>query len=62
LQRSCEIQLAAQSGGAPLVRIPQSILNGFQAQAQQVLHNSGGQLAWPGLLRKLDRLDPNYRN
>jgi ribulose-5-phosphate 4-epimerase/fuculose-1-phosphate aldolase len=62
LQRSCEIQLAAQSGGAPLVRIPQSILNGFQAQTQQVLHNSGGQLAWPGLLRKLDRLDPTYRN
>jgi hypothetical protein len=22
----------------------------------------GGGLAWPGLLRKLDRLDPSYRD
>jgi len=22
----------------------------------------GGQLAWPGLLRKLDRFDPSYRD
>ena len=28
----------------------------------QVTKGLGGQLAWPGLLRKLDRHDPSYRN
>ena len=31
-----------------------------QQQAAQVTKNLGGQLAWPGLLRKLDRENPGY--
>jgi hypothetical protein len=27
-----------------------------------VTRGMGGSLAWPALLRKLDRLDPGYRN
>ena len=30
-------------------------------QAAQETRNLGGQLAWPGLLRKLDRIDPSFR-
>ena len=26
-----------------------------------LLRQSGGMIAWPGVLRKLDRLDPSYR-
>ena len=62
LQRSCEVQLMAQSGGKPLLMVSPSILDGFQAQMRQVTRNAGGQLAWPGLLRKLDRMDPSFRH
>jgi hypothetical protein len=29
---------------------------------QRVTHGAGGGLAWPALLRKLDRLDAAYRS
>jgi hypothetical protein len=39
------------------------IVAGGQAQLQQGTLGAGpGVLAWPGLLRKLDRLDPSYRS
>jgi ribulose-5-phosphate 4-epimerase/fuculose-1-phosphate aldolase len=62
LQRSCQIQLLAQSGGSELVNIPRPILDGIAAQAKVVTKGLGGQLVWPGLLRKLDRIDPSYRD
>jgi ribulose-5-phosphate 4-epimerase/fuculose-1-phosphate aldolase len=62
LERACRIQLLAHSGGAELVRVPQPIIDGISAQAAQVTRGLGGALAWPGLLRKLDRIDPSYRN
>jgi len=37
------------------------ILQGIAAQAVEVTKGLGGQLAWPGLLRKLDRRDPSFR-
>ncbi len=61
LQRACEIQVMAQSGGGALIPIPQPILDGARAQSAQVTRGLGGALAWPGVLRKLDRLDPSYR-
>ncbi len=61
LQRACEIQVMAQTGGGTLVPIPQPILDGARAQSAQVTRGLGGALAWPGVLRKLDRLDPSYR-
>jgi len=61
LQSACEIQVAAQSGGAELLPIPAPILAGMAAQAKQVTLGMGGHLAWPGLLRRLDRMDASYR-
>ena len=61
LETACQIQIMAQSGGGELVRIPQPILDGVQAQAEQVTRGLGGTLVWPGLLRKLDRRDPSFR-
>lgn len=60
LQRSCEIQLQAQATGQPMIKIPDQILQGIQAQAEQVTRSAGGALAWPGILRKLDRVNPGY--
>ncbi|MGR6872374.1 class II aldolase/adducin family protein [Pseudomonas sp. HK3] len=61
LQRACEIQLLAQSGGGALTPVPNGIVEGMQAAAKQVTRNAGGALAWPGLLRKLDRLGAPYQ-
>lgn len=60
LERACRIQLLAQSGGSELVRVPQPILDGILVAAEQVTRGLGGRLAWPGLLRKLDRQSPGY--
>jgi ribulose-5-phosphate 4-epimerase/fuculose-1-phosphate aldolase len=62
LERACRIQILAQSGGAALLEVPRPIIDGIMAQAEQVTRGLGGQLAWPGLLRKLDRIDPSYRS
>ena len=61
LQKACEIQIRAQSGGGELLRIPQPIVTGIRKAAKEVLRGSGGMIAWPGLLRKLDRVDPSWR-
>jgi len=61
MQRACEIQVKAQSGGAKMIPIPQAILDGARAQSAQVTRGLGGQLAWPALLRRVDRLDAGYR-
>jgi ribulose-5-phosphate 4-epimerase/fuculose-1-phosphate aldolase len=60
LQRACEAQIAAQGHGAELVRVPRKIIDGFAAQARVATRGLGGRLVWPGLLRKLDRLDSSY--
>ena len=61
LERACEIQVKAQAGGGALIPIPKPILDGATAQRAQVTRGLGGQLAWPALLRKVDRLDPGFR-
>lgn len=63
LQRACEAQVMAQSGGAELIHIPQQILDGSAAMIAGVMKTSqgmGGQMAWPALLRKLDQQMPGY--
>ena len=62
LESACAIQISAQAGGGDLVHIPDPILAGARAQAEQVTMNLGGQLVWPGLLRQLDRTDGSYRD
>lgn len=62
LETACQTQLMAQSGGAELVQVPAPIVAGIQAQVEQVTKGLGGQLAWPGLLRKLDRRDSSFRD
>jgi hypothetical protein len=61
-EASCMIQVRAQSGGGELIEVDSRIVAGAKAQAAQVTRGAGGGLAWPGLLRKLDRRDTSYRN
>jgi ribulose-5-phosphate 4-epimerase/fuculose-1-phosphate aldolase len=61
LQRACEIQLRAQSGGAELLTIPRPILDGVAAQVKVVTKGLGADLVWPGLMRKLDKIDTSFR-
>ena len=61
-ETACQIQVMAQSSGGELIPVPQPIVDGIQAQAEQVTKGLGGQLIWPGLLRKLDRADPSFRD
>ncbi len=62
LETACQTQLLAQSGGVELIQVDERILAGIVAQAEEVTKGLGGQLAWPGLRRKLDRRDPSYRD
>ncbi|WP_227687433.1 class II aldolase/adducin family protein [Psychrobacter fjordensis] len=60
MQRACEIQIKAQSGGGVLTPIPAQILAGIQAVSEQVTRGANGDIAWPALLRKLRRTDPSF--
>lgn len=62
LETACQIQVAAQATGGELIHVAEPIVGGMQAQAEEVLRGLGGQLAWPGLLRKLDRRDSSFRD
>ena len=62
LQRACRIQIMAQAGGGELINISDSVLAGVVAQMKQATRGIGAELVWPGLIRKLDRLDPSYRD
>ena len=62
LERACQIQILAQAGGAALSRIPASIIEDSKNQSRQVTKGKGSGLAWPSLLRRLDRLDPSYKD
>lgn len=51
----------AQSGGSELLQVSKPILDGIVEQVDKVTKSLGGALAWPGLLRKLDRRDCSFR-
>src|SRR5690606_7007756 len=60
-ETTCQIQLAAQSGGAELTEVNPAIVQGV-AQAMKVQTGGmGGAFVWPALVRKLDRVDPSYK-
>ena len=60
-QRACEIQVLAQGNGAELLHIPQSVLNTVPEYSRAVMRGAGSGLAWPALLRRLDRIDSGFR-
>ena len=62
LETACQIQMMAQSTGNELIQVPQPIVDGIKAQVEAVTKGLGGSLVWPGLLRKLERRDPSFKD
>lgn len=61
LQRACEIQLDLMQVNASVIEIPEPIVNNIYHQASKVHSGeTGGQKAWPAMLRKAYRLDPGF--
>jgi ribulose-5-phosphate 4-epimerase/fuculose-1-phosphate aldolase len=61
LERTCEIQVMAQSGGAELALPAREIVDRTVATAQGVGDRSFGNVGFQAMLRKIDREDPSYR-
>ena len=59
-EATCMIQVRAQAGGGALIPIAQPLVDGIKAQAAAVTKGLGGALAWPGLLRRLARVNPGW--
>ena len=60
-ENTCRIQVDALAGGQELVEVDPRILQGMAQVMKAVTAGQGSLLAWPALLRKLDRMDPGYR-
>jgi len=58
-ENTCRSQIDAQAGGE-LVTIDPRIMDGLAQVMKTVTAGQGAQIAWPALLRKLDRTDPGY--
>ena len=59
-ENTCRIQIDAQAGG-PLVHVNPNILSGIAGVMKTATAGMGAALAWPALLRKLERMDPSYK-
>jgi ribulose-5-phosphate 4-epimerase/fuculose-1-phosphate aldolase len=62
LESACRIQILAQAGGGELHLVPEPIIDLTAKQLSAVTVGQGAEIIWPGLLRKLDRIDPSYRD
>src|ERR1700755_604306 len=62
LERACTMQVRALAGGAKPNWPNQGVPEKTAGQGQMAFEGILGALAWPALLRKLDRLDPSYRH
>jgi ribulose-5-phosphate 4-epimerase/fuculose-1-phosphate aldolase len=61
-ETACAIQIRAQAGGGELISVQQNLIDTAMEQAREVSNGMGPhQLIWPGLLRRLDRIDNSYR-
>jgi len=61
-ETTCTIQVRAMAGGTELIPVEPKIISTASEQARVATRGAGGGgLAWPALLRKLDRMDPSYR-
>ncbi len=61
LVRACQIQLQILATGKEAIYVDQAIIDGIKAQAN-IVHSglTGGQKAWPAMMRKVYRVDPSF--
>lgn len=65
LEKACQQQISAQSGGHRLRPLPQSVIDSTIETGRRLYSKGGlspeGEKEWKALLRKLDRDDPDYK-
>ena len=65
-ETTCAIQLRAQAGGTlaagGLIEVDPRLVAGAAEVAKAVTIGAGSSLTWPGLLRRLDRIDDSWRH
>jgi len=59
MERACAMQLAFQQSGAQFNPIGETVVRAAYAKKRD---NESAKLEWAALLRKLDRVDPSYKN
>lgn len=61
LTRACQVQLQVMSTGMKPIYAPQSIIDGIKAQAN-IVHagKTGGETAWPAMMRRVAREYPDF--
>ncbi len=58
---ACELQLRLQAAGTAFVLPSAEVLKTYETQRKT--HDAGrGSADWPGFLRRLDQIDPSYRD
>ena len=60
-ESACRIQIDAQAGGE-LTMVNPKILEGMAQVMKTATAGQGAHIAWPALLRKLERTDASYRS
>lgn len=62
LELACRAQIGAMSCNTKLQSVPQPVLEDTWKQYQPGTRRPYGLMEWPALLRKLDRMDPSFRD
>ena len=64
LENACKVQVDVMASGAEMIVPPASALETLSewGKAPKAQPSSQSELAWPALLRGLDKLDPSYRS
>ena len=63
MERACAMQLAVQQSGAEVYPLPDEVIRaGYERSRDGAARgHDPNTLDWPALLRKLDRIDPSYK-
>jgi ribulose-5-phosphate 4-epimerase/fuculose-1-phosphate aldolase len=62
LELSCKTQIAAMSCNTKLIEVPTQVVEATFKNYQPQTRRPFGVMDWPALLRKLDRIDPGFRD
>ncbi len=62
LERTCQLQVMALSCNTEIRLPPDEVVRHTQHSYQPTTRRRWGEMEWPALLRKLDRIDPSFRN
>lgn len=62
LERACQLQVMTLSCNTEIQLPPQEVIDYSWKSFQPGVRRRWGLLEWPALLRKLDRIDPSYRD